>query len=481
MASDPWGSFQGDAANTGSAASGPLAPYEVSWSLDVPTGGPDAQYGSSAPVVSGSTVVTVGTDEVLAIDAETGTESWAIDREPGPSSPAGIASSDGTTSVIFAQGWGPNPPVSASATPTDTPTASASPSADGDEERSTSSVVAVELATGDSVWGPVEVDGASRGGVTVEGALAYVATQRGVVYAIDTDTGDVAWTAKLAGPVEPALAVAGDVVIASTRARGEASAALVALDASDGSQVWTFTGASIASQISGVAADDERVYTGIADRSSVAVRAFRLDDGSAVWSSRVTVPINLVSPPVVSGESVYAVDFQGQAYGFDAVTGERRWDFAINERVLRSAPVAIRAGSVEQLVVPTTEGRLSAIDVATGELVWESDSLGHQLRTLAVTPDVLVAVVGGDAPGLVGLVHDPDGILVRQPSPTMFDPLALLIGLGVGLIPVALLALLGRWLLGRSAPAFDDEFADGYEDDDEEEVEEHERDDEDDS
>ncbi len=418
----------------------------------------------------------VGTAEVVAVDAATGERSWSMDRDPGPSSPAGVASHGDSSVVIYAQGWGATPPVSASATPAETSSASASPTPEADEEGSAPSVAAVDLASGEPVWGPVEVDGASRAGVTVDGAMAYVATQPGTVYAIDTASGDVAWTAKVPGSVEAPLAVAGDVVIAATRSRGDATAAVVALETSDGSQAWTFASGSVASQISGVAADAEHVYAGIADQSSVAVRAFGLDDGATIWSSRVTVPINLVSPPVISGGSVYAVDFQGQAYGFDAATGQERWDFAINERVLRSAPVAI---GDSQLVVPTTGGQLFAIDVTTGELVWESGSLGHQLRTLAVTPDVLIAAVGGDAPGLVAFVHDPDGTLVRRASPTTLDPLALVVGLGVGLIPVALVALLGWWLLGRSGPAFDDEFAEGYDDEGYDEDEDEDEDDED--
>ena len=131
------------------------------------------------------------------------------------------------------------------------------------------------------------------------------------------------------------------------------------------------------------------------------------------------------------------------------------WDFAVNEPVTKS-PVVVAGATV---LVATSAGRLVAIDLESGLLVWQSEE-GGLLRNLALTPDTVVGVRGGLDPGLVGFSHDPDGTLVSVVSPTELDLPKLLGNFFAAAIPlVLLLFLVGRWLGPRMGPAFleDDE------------------------
>ena len=112
------------------------------------------------------------------------------------------------------------------------------------------------------------------------------------------------------------------------------------------------------------------------------------------------------------------------------------------------------------VLVATSVGRLVAIDLDSGLLVWQSEEGSGPLRSLALTPDIVVGVRGGLDPGLVGFSHDPDGTLVSLVSPTELNLPKLLGNFLAAAVPLALLLFLaGRWLKPRMGPAFleDDE------------------------
>ena len=164
---------------------------------------------------------------------------------------------------------------------------------------------------------------------------------------------------------------------------------------------------------------------------------------------------------------MYALDIGGQLYRFDASDGSLVWNFVLNEPTYDAPPVV--AG--DRVLVGTDTGRLAAVDAGTGHLVWQSAAQQGLLRGLAPTPDVVVAVRGGDQAGLVGYQHDDSGVLLDELSPTVFDAGTNAVTFAAVAIPLFALALVGGRLLGRRmGPAFiyeDDDAApsDPFEDD----------------
>ena len=75
---------------------------------------------------------------------------------------------------------------------------------------------------------------------------------------------------------------------------------------------------------------------------------------------------------------------------------------------------AVIAG--ESVLVATSNGRLAAIDLGSGLLVWQSEQGDGLLRSLALAPQV-VGVRGGAEPGLVGFAHDPMARWCRSSRP----------------------------------------------------------------
>ena len=153
-------------------------------------GGPDAQYGVSAPVVSGDTIVVVAPDQVLGVDATTGTQTWAVDRDLGPPVPAAIATVDGREVVVYTEGFGDGPPDPTLAVPVVgvlVPCLGLAVTIgsvdDGDEPTASgtfdSHLAAFDLRTQEQLFKPVPLDEVSRTGVMVEGSTAFVGANGG--------------------------------------------------------------------------------------------------------------------------------------------------------------------------------------------------------------------------------------------------------------------------------------------------------------
>ncbi len=440
---DPWMQTQGGAAHLGSVATGAAPPFLEAWRAEQPVSGPGHQYGLSAPIVVGDLVVAVGPRAVVAVSAADGSVAWSVDRRFGPTVAPAAAVVGGRTLILYTEGFGTGPP---SATPTPSP--SPSPASDGDEAPP-SFLVALDARTQEPAWeAPLGLEAVSRTGVTIEGDTAFVADRLGTVYAVDVASGDLSWSEDAGGPVIAPLAVADGTVVATVQGdRTTRRARLAAFDAATGDLDWRHEVAGAAVFGSAVSVDGGAIFAGFSDQT---VRSFDLGDGAERWATRVN-GLAFVGIPVVTDEALLVVDAAGQVYRMDPGTGERVWDFALNELVVRSSAVAVG----DHVLVATVNGDLAAIRIDDGRLVWRRGERGAVLRNLTPAGDHLVGVAGGPRAGLIAFANDPDGRLVSVVSPTELDPASLVANYLIAAVPLALLLILGGgWLRGRMGPAF---------------------------
>ena len=467
LAAGDWSQFQRDAAHTGGVAPGVQAPLRLAWHIEVPNGGPDHRFGLSPPILAGGAVVAVGPTQVVGVDLATGQRRWAVPRDYGPSAPAASTELSGKPVIVYTEGFGPSPPGSSPTPPGATGSLSASPTATSSTASSTSSptaggspsggtpafdshVAALDVDTRAPLWDPVQLDRVSRTGVTIDDGVAFVGDDAGTVYAVDVATGRIRWTAETGGSLDTPIAASGGRVFVSVQGTATTPAAVVGLKESDGSRVWRYEAdrevLATAPTVGGGS-----VVLGLAGISSTVVRALDASSGAERWSAAVNTAPTPVGAPALAPDAVIVQDVNSQIYRFDRVTGARSWDFALNAPAIRTSPVV----SAGQVLVSSNDGRLVALDGATGELVWRSAPSDGLLRNLLVTSDAVVVVRGGVHAGLVAFVHDPTGTLVRIASPTAIDPLRLIGGFVAAAVPLALLLLLaGRWLTTRAGPAF---------------------------
>jgi outer membrane protein assembly factor BamB len=452
-----WRQAQGDGAHTGFAGDGPQPPYREAWHAEAPLGGPGARFGLSAPIVVGGVAISVGPRSIVAVDVGTGAPGWTIDRAFGPPVSAAVARLGRRDVLLYTEGFGDSPPISS-------PSPSPSPAPDPGEPID-SRLVAVDLETREPVWDEAaQLKEVSRTGVAVDAGTAFVGDNRGNVYAVDAGTGELLWSRSVGGFLATPVAVAEGVIVVTVQGARTTRPFVVAIDATDGHEAWRSEVQGGAVLASAPAIGDALVFAAFSDQT---LRAFDLRTGAERWSARLNAPVTFGGAPAVAGEAVAVVDTAGQVYRFDAQTGERAWDFALNELVLRSPTVI----SGDHVVVTTVEGRLAALDLGSGRLVFqtapEPDSL---LRSPAVADDTVVAVRGGRMAGLVAFSHDPDGALVSIASPTTLDLAEVLGTFALVAVPLGLVVLVGGRALslrmGAALPA-DDEDDDDHADEDE--------------
>ena len=413
-----WSQFQGGPGHPGVLADGPEPPYRVRWTLPAPTG--DALSGV---VVAGDLAVSVGNEAVYGIDVASGTIEWRVARDGGPLSIPAIGAGPRGRILVFLDGPGPSDAGGAqegSPSPSTEPSGSPSTTGPGpsptgpDEQPDVSTLVAVSLADRTELW-RTPLGETSRSGVTIEGTNAFVGDQGGTVYAVSLESGTITWSAEMDGRVDSAVAVADGQVGAVARNTDTAQVVVAAFDESTGERSWPAL-AIQANSTAGTApsAGGGSLFIGSADRR---VRALDSENGTERWA---TLALSLFSPATslaFDDDGVFAADIAGGLYRLDTADGGRRWSYQLNEVVLRSSPVV----SGSSVLLGLGDGRLVAVDVASGHLVWESAPSPGLVGTIALSSDAVIAVKGGRDAGLIAFEHDPQGALVDVPSPTQLE------------------------------------------------------------
>ena len=446
-ATDGWSQLQGGATHPGSVGRSAAPPFAERWKALVPLSGPGERYGLSAPIVTSTTAVAVGPLKVLGFDVDTGRQTFAVDRDFGPPATAAAASVKGRTVIVYTEGFADEAPGSSPTPTTTAPTATPSGAPAPATGPVDSHVQAFDLRTQEPLWEPIQLDAASKTGVTVVGETAYVGDTDGTVYAIDLRSGTVTWRGTVGGTLNTPLAATPDLVVATVQGEARTPPAVVALKASDGTQAWRYA-SEAPGLISAPAVAGSLVYVGLTDGT---VRAVDLSAGTERWRTRLNAPVSPYGGVAIAGDAVYAVDLNAQLYRLATSTGARVWDFALNEFVQRGWPVV--AGT--SVLVATQGGNLAAVDTSSGHLVWQSGEGTGPLRGLAPLGDQILAVRGGPDAGLSSFAHDDAGSLVDEVSPTVADPAVLLRNFALAAVPITVILLFaGRALSRRMGPAF---------------------------
>jgi outer membrane protein assembly factor BamB len=408
---DPWPMAGRDAAHSGTAE-GPAPPYREVWTEAVALGGPVA-----GPAVARNALVVVAARGVVALDPATGDLLWETDRTEGPAGSPAIAGE----LVVHASGSG-----------------------------SSTSVVARGLEDGNEAWRAF-VDADVPGGLVVADGLVYAATTAGEVVALEADTGEERWRSEVEGRLEATPAVVEDLVLVAGEDRQTGVVTVFALDAATGGRPqWRFSTPGPTLPASAPASDGERAFVAT---SEGVLRALDLDGGGQVWTAEMRAAVSSRQVPAAASPLVVADRLH--LYGLGPGDGEERWTFLLAD--LRALPGGRRntlspsspAVLGEAAVIGDASGVLSAIDLDTGRLVWRSDLSPGPLGAVAVGDDLVFATTLGQGGSVIGLEHDPDGVLLDEPSPTTVFPLRailnfVLAGAVVGAVALSLSRLAVR-------------------------------------
>src|SRR5436190_5750520 len=436
-----WTQYQGGPQHTGFDPAAPAPPLASRWQIATGIGDETHLAGLPAPVIDGPDAIIVDREDVTAVDVATGTTSWTLPRELGPSAPAAVAVGDGgRTVVLYTEGGGDRSP-SASGSPTALPTPSGGGAAGTTDAHST--LVAIDASSRHELWRRA-LTGVSTTGPTVDGGLAVVGADDGTVTAVELSSGNVRWHQDLGDVVDTPIAADAGVVYVSVRSNSRQPPSVVAVREADGVEAWRYTPTTSGLAAGAPTAVRGTVYLALSDGT---VRAVGADSGIERWATRLH-QVAAGGAPAVSDDAVVVVDTRGEVYRIDPATGARLWDFALNTPVY--GPAVLTGSAV---LIAGGTGELSALDPATGDRIWRQSVGVGPLLTIAVAPGAVVVARTGAAAGLVGFAADPTGALIDERSPTIVMPRSLALDWAAAAIPlVVLLILAGRFLIVRLGP-----------------------------
>ena len=232
---------------------------------------------------------------------------------------------------------------------------------------------AFDLKTGAPVWTQALSDKDRNkaslfgGGVSYDNGKVYATNGVGDAGAFDAGTGKQLWKVRPGGPLRGAPSVgSGNVYVMSQDNQ------LYALKETNGEQIWSASGSLENAAVFGAAAPALGQGTVVAGFSSGELSAYRYENGRAVWQdslSRTSITTSVASlvdidaSPVIDQGRVYAVGQGGRMVAMDILTGQRLWELNI-----AGTKTPWIAG--EWLFVVTEDSKLLCIARNSGKVRW---------------------------------------------------------------------------------------------------------------
>ncbi|MGL6044205.1 MAG: PQQ-binding-like beta-propeller repeat protein, partial [Sandaracinobacteroides sp.] len=237
-------------------------------------------------------------------------------------------------------------------------------------------VSALDTATGKPIWRrTIELAGegsrpAFGGGVSVAGERVFATTGFGVVVALDAADGREIWRTRLPTPLRAAPAVDGGRVFVTSQ-----DGQLTALSAETGAQQWQATATVESAAILGPGAPAVALDTVVAGFPSGELFALRVENGRTAWQDQLartgrTTALGALSgitaSPAIDRGRVFAISHGGRMVALELSTGQRVW-----EREFAGVNMPWAAG--DWVFAVTVDAELIAMTRTDGKIRWVSD------------------------------------------------------------------------------------------------------------
>ncbi|RYD59859.1 MAG: pyrrolo-quinoline quinone [Sphingomonadales bacterium] len=236
-------------------------------------------------------------------------------------------------------------------------------------------VHAMAADTGADLWraDTVKEDGNKParfgGGASVEGDRVFASNGLGDLVALNAADGTEIWRKRPGGPLRGSPTVANGNVYVITQDNQ-----LFALTQDNGTVSWTASASLETQGVFGVGAPASASGTVIAGFSSGELNAYRYENGRSLWAevlsrSSISTSVSSLSDidaaPVIHQGRAYAVGQGGRMVAIDVASGQRMWEQNI-------AGISTPWAADEWLFVVTDDARLLAISRGSGKVRWIS-------------------------------------------------------------------------------------------------------------
>ena len=285
-------------------------------------------------------------------------------------------------------------------------------------------VVALQANNGRKIWTVQVKDAYSKeeirnafgdgsdiitGGVGIGRDIIVVGTSAGEIVALNQSDGSLAWRARTSSEVLAPPQIDRDLVVAHT-----IDGKIAGFNTLDGERKWLYSTSIPSLTLRGTSTPiitDEFVIAGFANGRFALVERER---GLAGADQRVAAPtgrsdlerlVDIDGNMVVSGNVLFIVTFQGRLAAVDLSTGRLVWSQEA------SSVVGLGEG-FGNIYIAYTNSIIAAKDMADGRDVWEIDALMHRDVTAPVTTGSYIVV--GDFDGYLHIIAQSDGRFVGR-------------------------------------------------------------------
>jgi outer membrane protein assembly factor BamB len=196
-------------------------------------------------------------------------------------------------------------------------------------------VTAIDATDGKQVWQTdiTPEDDESQawgGGIGVDRGHVYVDSGFGQVLSLDTADGKILWRVNAGAPLRGAPTIADGRVFVVT-----VDNELLVLSTDDGHKLWAYDAIPESAQIAGSASPAIEAGVVVATFSSGEITALRVENGRVLWTDSlaatrrfdaISTLADIRGRPVIDRGRVYAVSHSGRMAALDIRTGERVWE-----------------------------------------------------------------------------------------------------------------------------------------------------------
>lgn len=205
------------------------------------------------------------------------------------------------------------------------------------------------------------------GGISTSGGRVFATSGYGIAAAFDAATGAEVWKVDLGVPLRGAPATDGNLVLVMSQDNQ-----MFVISAATGEQTWESAATVEPAGLLGAATPAIDLGTVVAGYSSGELVALRVENGRSVWQDALnrtgsTTALASLSDidasPVIDNGRVFAIGHGGRIVALELTTGQRVW-----ERNLAGTSVPLVAG--DYVFVVTVDGELTALTRGEGKVRW---------------------------------------------------------------------------------------------------------------
>ncbi|MEM7407755.1 MAG: outer membrane protein assembly factor BamB [Pseudomonadota bacterium] len=265
------------------------------------------------------------------------------------------------------------------------------------------SVNAYDAQTGDRLWS-TGLDVHITGAPGSDGTVVAIGTDDGDVIGLSAESGKEVWRAKVSSEVLAPPQIAEGVVVVRT-----IDGKLFGLAGEDGTLRWIYDRTVPVLTLRGTSAPAVARGLIVSGFDGGQLAAIALEDGQTVWEVRLAVPrgrseverlVDIDAQPVIADSTVYAVTFQGRIAALDLLSGDLLWRRDLSSHI----GLALDDDNV---YVTDAKSHVWALDRSNSSSLWRQDKLNARAVSRPGVDGRHIVV--GDLEGYVHWLDRDDG------------------------------------------------------------------------